>query len=76
MRQFDVMKAFSENLRRELDERGLTIKELADMCGILRPNLSRIVHGHHNVTLETACRISDALGMPITDLLEHPVGSK
>jgi transcriptional regulator with XRE-family HTH domain len=70
------MNTFSANVREALDEQGLTVQELADRCGILRPNLSRMLHHPKNVTLDTMCKISTALKIHVSDLLMEPVGSK
>lgn len=50
-------------------ERGLTVQELADRCGIERSNLSRIEAGRTNMTLRTLCTICFALKVEIIDLL-------
>ena len=50
-------------------ERGLTVQELADRCGIERSNLSRIEAGRTNMTLRTLCTICFALKVKIIDLL-------
>ncbi len=50
-------------------ERGLTVQELADRCGIERSNLSRIEAGRTNMTLRTLCTICFALKVELIDLL-------
>lgn len=50
-------------------ERGLTVQEVADRCGIERSNLSRIEAGRTNMTLRTLCTICFALKVELTDLL-------
>lgn len=72
MSNSEIMKTFSSNLQRLIAEREITVQDLADRCGILRPNLSRIVNGRQNVTLETAGKIADALGVELVDLLSEP----
>lgn len=50
-------------------ERGLTVQELADCCGIERSNMSRIEAGRTNMTLRTLCTICFALDVELRDLL-------
>lgn len=70
--QTTIMNVFSANVRRHLDLRGLTIQDLSDASGIARPNLSRILHGHENVTLERAERIASALDVTLAELVTPP----
>ena len=55
-----------------LKEQGMTNIALADKVGITRPNMSNIVNGKTNPSLETLERIALALQVPITDLFEQP----
>ena len=70
------MSTFAINVRQALDEQEMTVQELADRCGIWRPNLSKILHHPKNVTLETMCKIADALNVHVSDLLMEAVESK
>ncbi len=57
---------------RELRKRkGLTITELARRGEMKRPNLSRIEHGKHRPSLETLERLSEALGVPVAELVRN-----
>lgn len=57
---------------RELRKRkGLTITELARRGEMERPNLSRIEHGKHRPSLETLERLSEALGVPVAELVRN-----
>jgi DNA-binding XRE family transcriptional regulator len=58
---------------RELRKRkGLTVTELARRAEMKRPNLSRIEHGKHRPSLETLERLSEALGVPVAELVRTP----
>ena len=70
--QNTIMSIFSANVRRHLENRGLSIQDLSDQCGIARSNLSRILHGHENVTLERAERIAMALDVSLAELVTVP----
>ena len=67
-----IMSIFSNNVRRHLEIRGLSIQELSDSSGIARSTLSRILHGHENVTLERAERIATALEVSLAELVTAP----
>lgn len=45
-----------------LPETGMTVTELAAVCGIARNTLSRIVNGKADITEDMAIRLSRALG--------------
>lgn len=57
-----------QSLRRCRCAQGLTVREVADRCGLERPNLSRIEFGKANITLRTLCRICIGLGTDIRTL--------
>lgn len=59
-------------VERLLKERGLSQRELADMVGITQPSLSRIIHGHFNARKVTLNMLAQALGVPVTELLNTP----
>lgn len=46
-------------------EQGMTQQQLADKCGILRPNIARIEAGRYGITLDVLSRIAQALGKTI-----------
>jgi putative transcriptional regulator len=60
---------FRRNLAIACSEHG-RIQNVADDAGVSRVYLSRIIHGKSVPTLEVAARIADALGIPLSDLLE------
>src|SRR5436190_13395187 len=51
-----------EYLRDELDERGWTVTEFAEIIGRPVQAVSEILNGKKEITTETACTLSDALG--------------
>jgi HTH-type transcriptional regulator/antitoxin HigA len=51
-----------EYLRDELDERGWTVTEFAEIIGRPVQAVSEILNGKKEITTETACALSDALG--------------
>ncbi len=72
MQSSDIMEIFSENVRRHLKLRGATIQWLATASGIARPNLSRILHGKENVSLERAEVIARALQVSLSEMVTPP----
>ncbi len=57
-----------ENLRRIRKERGLTQKELGELCGIKEANIRKYELGKANPKIETISRIAKALGVHLWDL--------
>lgn len=52
-------------------QRGLTQKQLGDMCGIADANIRKYENGKQNPKIETLQKIADALGVPVTELLNY-----
>lgn len=50
-------------------KKGLTLRELADMCDVTFQNINKIENGKYNVGIDILGRIADALGAEI-DLKE------
>lgn len=63
------MTIFAKNVNSARDRAGLTIKDLADLVGIERSYLSRILHGHHSPSLDLMEKIANACGEPLFELL-------
>ena len=55
-------------------ERGITVKELADRCGIERSNLSRLEAGRTSPTLRTLCMICYAIDAEPVELFAEERG--
>jgi DNA-binding XRE family transcriptional regulator len=51
------------------EEKGYSIKELAERAEMMRPNLSRLEHGRQEPSLETLERIARALNVPLVDVV-------
>ena len=55
---------------RELrEQRGLTQEVLSGLAAVSRSHLAEIETGHTNANVETLWRISEALGMKLSDLM-------
>ena len=57
-------------IKEVIKEKGLTVKEVADLLEISSPALSNVING--NPTVEMLSRIANALNVPITELFEQP----
>lgn len=64
-------EVFRANVKLVMEDRGLTITQLAADSGTSRPGLSRILSAKDGVTLERADSISQALGVPLRELLSE-----
>ena len=42
--------------------KGLSIRQLADLCGVSAQNITKIEHGRYNVSIDILGKICDALG--------------
>lgn len=51
-------------------QKGLTQKQLGDLCGIADSNIRKYENGKQNPKIETLQKIADALGCDIFDLTE------
>lgn len=58
-----------ENIKRIRKEKGLTQKELGELCGINEANIRKYENGKQNPKIETIRRIANALGVPLNDLM-------
>ena len=64
------MIKLGENLKKEMQKRKLTIKKLSEMSGVSVGSISEITTGkENNPMLMTVINISDALNIPLKDLL-------
>lgn len=46
-------------------EKGLSIRELAEACGVTAQNITKIEHGKYNVSIDILGKICEALGSEI-----------
>lgn len=64
------MIKLGENLKKEIQKRKLTIKKLSEISGVSVGSISEITNGkENNPKLMTVINISDALNIPLKDLL-------
>lgn len=63
---------FAREVRRERDERGWTLQQLAERAGLSISYLSEIEQGKKRPSLKVARRLSQALGLPPTVIFTSP----
>jgi len=68
-RHTPAAQTFRENVRAIIDERQITMTELAELVGTSRAGISRILSGADGVTLTRAERIATQLGVELASLL-------
>jgi transcriptional regulator with XRE-family HTH domain len=56
-------------------ERGLTQEEVALTSGVTRPLLVQVEHGQRGLLYERLFDIAEALGVPVSALMEGPSSS-
>jgi transcriptional regulator with XRE-family HTH domain len=61
---------FRIRLREAMEKAGISQRELAERANTSYPGINRILQGKQAPTLELADRLSDAVGVHLTDLLE------
>jgi transcriptional regulator with XRE-family HTH domain len=66
----DAMTTFCNNVMSVLSKKGWTIQDLADKCGLDRSNLSKVLRAKEGCTLLRAEKIADALGVPLSTLVD------
>ena len=59
-----------ENIKRLMEEQGLSQPKLSEKAGIAFGTLSRILRGKQDLTIQTAEKIADALELSVYDLTE------
>lgn len=57
-------------------KRGLSQQQLANLSGILQPQLSRIESGAHDIMMSTATRLARALGVPVAEVVNAVLASR
>lgn len=56
-------------IRKLREQRGLTQEVLSGLAAVSRSHLAEIETGHTNANVETMWKISEALGMKMSDLI-------
>jgi transcriptional regulator with XRE-family HTH domain len=69
-------QVLAANLRALRDHGGLSLSELARRSGIAKGTLSQLESGAGNPTIDTVFSLSNALGVPVSDLLTAPADSE
>lgn len=68
----EIGEIIALNLKRLREERNLSLGQLAEMAGVSKVMLSQIEKGASNPTINTVWKITGALQLPYTSLLELP----
>ena len=66
------LESLAERLKQYRKVKQWTLEQLADHSGVSRSMLSQIERNKANPTLGVACRIAQALGISIAELVEEP----
>lgn len=67
-----VREAVRERLMKEMYEREMTVKAMAQMCGIPYSTFSSYVCGNVDMSLKNAVKVADALEITVDDLIKSP----
>jgi transcriptional regulator with XRE-family HTH domain len=68
----EIGEIIATNLRRIREERHLSLAQLAEQAGVSKVILSQIEKGDSNPTVNTIWKITGALQLPYTSLLDPP----
>jgi transcriptional regulator with XRE-family HTH domain len=68
----EIGEIIAVNLKRIREERHLSLAQLAEQAGVSKVILSQIEKGDSNPTINTIWKITGALQLPYTSLLEPP----
>ncbi len=66
--------AFGAHLRKIREAKGLSQQELADIANLSRATIMRTENAQFAVTLDVLLSISEALEIPLRDLVDFPKG--
>ncbi|NGQ96270.1 helix-turn-helix domain-containing protein [Brevibacillus sp. SYP-B805] len=61
--------SLGKNIQQARKEKGYSLQELSDRCGVSRSMLSQIERGEKNPTVQVACQIAEGLEMTLSQLL-------
>lgn len=67
-----MIKAFGQHLRRLRQARGYSQQELADIANIAKQTVYRIEKAQFVVTLDVLASLSEALHIPLKELVDFP----
>lgn len=68
----EISEIIAINLKKLREERNMSLGQLADAAGVSKVILSQIEKGDSNPTVNTIWKITGALNLPYTSLLEIP----
>lgn len=68
----EISTIIAENLKRLRQEQNLSLGQLAEKAGVSKVMLSQLEKGNANPTINTVWKITGALGVPYTQLLDQP----
>ncbi len=66
----EVHATMAENVREAIQRAGLSQNQVADLCGIGRASLSRVLSGDENITVVRLARLAAVLDVPAWQLLK------
>lgn len=69
-KEIDYLKVIGNNIAKLRKKKGLTSKELGDLCDIEKSNLIPIEKGRINVTITTLIKIAKALEVDLKSFLD------
>ncbi len=70
----EIGEIIAYNLKKSREERNLSQSQLAEMAGVSKVVISQIEKGDSNPTINTIWKLTGALGLPYTSLLEISTG--
>lgn len=66
------MSYFSDRLKKQRNELGLTMQALADRAGISKSMICKMERDEAQPTIDIAARVAEALGLTLTEMLHSP----
>jgi transcriptional regulator with XRE-family HTH domain len=70
--QVPASSDFRKNLNTAMVAREMSIQQVADAAGMVRPYVSRVLNGHTKPLLDQADRLAKAVRYPLPTLLGNP----
>lgn len=67
-RWVELSVQIAQEVNRERELKGWSLRKLAWEAGIKAPHLSRSLNGQHNFTLQTIAKLETALGVPLLEI--------
>ncbi|MXV14304.1 helix-turn-helix domain-containing protein [Hufsiella ginkgonis] len=66
----DLQIRFGVHLRKIREDKGLSLREVADRCDLDNSNISKIENGQFNIQLSKIFELAKGLGVSAKDLLD------